>query len=270
MRVAWESPAERMRIAMRRWALGAVTSLLLLAACRGSGGDSAAQPLLVMAATSLGETMAAMIDRFEAETGIAVDLSLGATGSLAAQMEHGAPADLFFSADRETVERLAVRGTIVPESIRDFALGDLVVVWRADVPGAASIEDLAAPRFEGVGLPNPETAPDGAAAGEALRRAGLWDAIAPRIVLGEGVAQTYQLVRSGNVDAAVVARSLLVASDSNFLPIDAALHAPIRHAVGALAEGRLEEAERFVDFVFGEEGQAILAGRGFRPVPDRP
>ena len=246
--------------------------LLLMSACSGgdTGPENGEGPLLVMAATSLGGAMAELIDRFESETGIPVDLALGATGSLAVQIEQGAPADIFISADRSTVDRLASRGMIRKESVRNFVLGELVVVWRAGVEAPVSVADLAAMRFETIVLANPEIAPYGAAARQTLQNSGVWDSLSGRIVLGEGVAQTYQLVRTGNADAGLVARSVLDSADSRQLAVDPDTHAPIIHAAGILTDADLGRAGQFLDFARGSEGQSVLARHGFRPPPLHP
>jgi molybdate transport system substrate-binding protein len=213
--------------------------------------------------------MPALVERFEADTGLSVDLVLGATGTLAAQMENGAPADLFFAADRHTVERLVESGTIRGESVRDYALGELVLVWRPAVAAPTSLAGLVDARFEIVSIANPESAPYGAAAKQALLSTHLWNELSPRVVMGENVAQTYHLVRTGNADAALVARSI-VEGTVPLLVIDPAAYAPLLHAAGILEEGDAVRAQRFLDFVLSDDGQKILASYGFGPAPRDP
>ena len=127
---------------------------------------------------------------------------------------------------------------------------------------SASLRAVADRRYEVVAIANPEVAPYGAAARETLQRLGIWDAVEPRIVLGENVAQTYQLVRTGNADAALVALSVVDTAASAHLAVDD-LHAPIRQAAGILGQSVHPAAEAFLEYVMSDEGQAIFAQHGF-------
>lgn len=240
--------------------------LLAPVGCERAGeGDSTADAprLLVMAAASLTDAMPALIDAFEAESGTAADLVLGATGNLAAQIRNGAPADLFFSADVETIDHLVDRGAIDPNSVRTYAVGEIVLVWRAGAPPPASLEEIVDERYEVIAIANPEIAPYGAAAREALRSVGAWDAIRSRIVPGENISQTYQFVRTGNADVAIVAHSIVYSDAGSWLPIDPSLHEPVRQGAGVLERSTHPATRAFLDFVVGPAGQAILRQYGF-------
>jgi molybdate transport system substrate-binding protein len=238
--------------------------LLVLTGCgEGGGGEGPGEPLLVLAAASLNEAMPALLERFEARTGESVDLALGSTGSLAAQIENGAPADLFFAADEATVERLAASGSIRPGSVRRYAEGRLALVWRAGAVRPTSLRAVGEARYEVVAIANPEVAPYGAATREALRRVGVWEAVEGRVVQGESVAQAYQLVRTGNADVALVALSVVDTTPTELVPVDPALHAPIRQAAGVLERSVHPAAAELLAFVLSAEGQAILARHGF-------
>ncbi len=220
-----------------------------------------------MAASSLSTVMPALIEAFEGRTGATVDLVLGATRNLAAQIESGAPADLFFAADEETVIRLGASGSIRPSSVRTYAVGRLVIVWRDAVEGPASLEQLAESRYEVIAIANPEIAPYGAAAREALGRAGVWETVERRVVWGENVNQTYQLVQTGNADVALVAKSVVDPEAREFIAVDPERHTPIRQAAGILERSTNPAAEEFLAYVLGDEGQAILEEHGFGRAP---
>lgn len=208
--------------------------------------------------------MPELIDRFETRSDIRIDLVLASTGNLAAQIEHGAPGDLFFSADQETVDLLADRGLVRNSTIRTYAVGALVMVRRSGVPRPASLTSLVSPDYGVIAIANPEHAPYGAAAKEALHRAGIWGIVEPRVVQGESIAQTYQLVQTGNADIGLVARSVAIGSDSsNLISVDPSLHAPIRQAAAVLEGSVHPHADAFLDFVMSAEGQSILADHGF-------
>jgi molybdate transport system substrate-binding protein len=112
-----------------------------------------------------------------------------------------------------------------------------------------------------IAIANPDHAPYGAAAKQALESAGLWDKLRPKIVYGENVRQAWQFAESGNADAAIVSHSLV--RDSGVL-IDRPAHQPIRHAAAIVARSnRAADGQRFLDWLSGPGGQALLAKFGF-------
>jgi molybdate transport system substrate-binding protein len=206
---------------------------------------------------------------FEAATGVASDLVLGSSGNLAAQVEQGAPADLYLSADRSFVDRLEVRGHLVPGTRRDYAVGPvtLLVADGRAVPGR--LQELTHPAYQVIALANPEHAPHGRAAREAMERAGIWDPLAPRLVFAENVAQAAQFVRTGNADAGFVALGLLREEEgSRHLPLDPDLHGPLVQA-GAVVRGSRDAvaAAAFLEWMTAPEGREILSRFGFLPPP---
>ena len=179
----------------------AVRALLAVAAAAALAGCAAPGPeLLVGAASSLEPSLRAFADAFEDEEGARVTLLPAASGTIARQIEEGAPIDVFASADPAYTERLATDGFVVPGSVRSFGEGRLVVVATFSTRGTpdwtAPLRSVEKVRY--VAIANPQTAPYGAAAVEALRSAGLWEAPAPKLVHGESVAQVRQFVRTWN------------------------------------------------------------------------
>ena len=260
------------QLRLPRRARCAVSAALVAALAWGcadddSQGDGVAEhSLLVMAAASLSEAMPVIARDFEMRTGVGVDLVQGATHTLAAQIQHGAPADVFFAADEATIDRLVANGSIRGASVRRYVTGRLTLVWRAGVAPPAGLADLAAPRYAVVAIANPEVAPYGAAAREALRRAGVWEVLQPRIIQGENVSQAYQFVRTGNADVALVARSVVDTVASGFGIVDPALYGPIHQSAGIVGTSEHPAAQSFLDHVLSAEGQEILAAHGFAPV----
>ena len=118
---------------------------------------------------------------------------------------------------------------------------------------------LAGPGMKVIALANPRHAPYGAAAREALRRAGLWERLAPRLVFGQNVRHALTFVESGNADAALVAASMMPRGSRPWPMVSAALHAPIRQAVGRVSgTHRVKAAGQFIDFLLSAAGQDIL------------
>lgn len=239
----------------------------LLGACVDTPRDDA---LLVLAASSLQGALPEIAARYEAETGRRVQPVFGSSGSLATQVEHGSPADLFLAANERFVDRLAERGHVLDASRTLYGVGRLVLVGAPGAAPPASLDDLVDARYAAIAIANPEHAPYGVAAREALLARGLWSAVQPRLVYGETIAQTLQLVRSGNADAGIVSLALVRRGDA-VLPhviVDDALHAPLRQAAAVLAASRRQdEARDFLAFVTGPAGREVLRRHGIAPPP---
>jgi molybdate transport system substrate-binding protein len=257
-----------MSTALRHLARLALLPALL--GCRGGEADrgraASAEPLLVFAAADLQAAFAEMVPAWEAASGVRITLVLGSTGNLATQIEHGAPADLFFAASERFVDRLAAAGRIDEGTRRVYARGRLAVVWSGtDAP--ADLRELTLPRFGAIAIANPEHAPYGTAAREALSAAGIWEAVRPRLVVGESVAQALRFVRSGNADAGVVALGLVLAGGrGGHLIVPDSLHAPLRQEAAVVRDSRHADAARaFLAHVLSPEGQATLRRHGFEP-----
>jgi molybdate transport system substrate-binding protein len=257
----------------RQWAALLGAALIALAAgCanRPDARDAAGgEPLLVLAAADLQAAMPGLVAAYEAATGGRAEVVLGSTGNLTSQIEQGAPGDVFLAANESFVDRLVTRDRVLPETRRVYAIGPLVLVAAAGVPLPESVAELASPVYGTVATANPEHAPYGMAAREAMRSAGVWDVVRPRLVLGENIAQALQFVRTGNADAGIVALGLVVQlPDMAYQPVDPGLHAPLRQT-GAVLRGSSQPAEAaaFLDFLTGPDGRAILRSHGFE-LPD--
>lgn len=239
---------------------------LLGSGCRGASDRAASDPLVVMAAASLNRAMPELLRAFERQENVKGTLILGATGSLAAQLVNGAPADLFFSADEITVDRLMTEGVLDPVTRTHYANGVLLLVTRRGVDAPRTLSELAERRFAVVALANPDLAPYGAAARQIMQSAGVWEALMGRLVYGENVAGTWQLVQSGNADAAFVAQSVVPDNaDVGRLMLDPSRYPPLRQAAAVVVTSRHPAARDFLRFVHGVDGQAIMRQHGFAP-----
>jgi molybdate transport system substrate-binding protein len=240
-------------------ALGAFAAF----AC-GPGRGGAESRLLVAAASDLAIAMPDLVAAFSAETGAPVDVTLGSSGQIAHQILHGAPVDLFLSADAGWVNRLRAAGRTLPETEAVYAIGPLVLVSGGTAPTIRSVADLDHPSVRRVAIANPEHAPYGRAARQVLENADLWDALEPRLVIAENVRQTLQYVEARSVDVAISARSLMGEDTPGWVAIPADLHDPLHQTLAVIA-GRPREAEAraFAAFLVGPTGRQILARHGF-------
>jgi len=201
----------------------------------------------------------ALARRFEQQSGHRVVLSVGSTGSLLAQLRNGAEFDLFLAADAERPAALEREGRGLAR--RTYARGRLALVG----PGAARGEQALRGSFQHLALANPNTAPYGAAAREALERLGLWASLEPRVVYGESVTQAHQFVRSGGAELGLIAAAQAAATGEERWLVPASLHAPIRQDALLLSER--PAARAFWELLLGQEGQAAIAAAGYGVEP---
>ncbi|MEW5739511.1 MAG: molybdate ABC transporter substrate-binding protein [Myxococcota bacterium] len=238
-----------------RVARASLLALVVLAGCRSSDDGS----VRVAAASDTAKAFEALSAREHLDT----RYSFGASGLLAKQLEQGAPYDVFVSADRGFVDRVTQAGACDGATQRVWAVGRLDVVTPPGRPVPASLNELADARFSRIAIANPETAPYGRAALQALTRAALLDAVQPRLVPGDSALHAFQFVDSGNAEAGLVPRSLVQAGRPA-LPVDPRLHEPLEmHAVVCAPESRRARALAFLDVLASARAQALLASFGY-------
>lgn len=269
------SGGRRPRASFRAW-LGraALVGLLtVLAGCGGAPAMSGEEPLVVGAAADLRPAFTEIGAAFEERTGRPLTFSFGSSGQLAQQLTEGAPFDVYASADVAFVDRVVAAGIGDPATQATYAVGRLALWASGDGWNDwAGLAELAAdPGVETVAIANPEHAPYGRAAQQALERAGVWDDLESRLVYGQNVADTQRLAATGNADAAVVALSLALAADAGgdgrWQLIDDDLHDPVRQGlvVTAADADRAAAAAEFVDFLDSDTARATMRRFGFAP-----
>ncbi|WP_169975083.1 molybdate ABC transporter substrate-binding protein [Tautonia rosea] len=221
----------------------------------------------VAAASDLHVAMPVLTEAFEAAEGIRVVPVLGSSGQLARQIEQGAPYHVFLSANRDYVNRLSDSGAIVPDSVRPYARGPLVLAFSQSVPSNQSgLDALTDPSIRSIALANPDHAPYGMAGRQVLQRSGLWDELQPKIVFGQSIQNAAQFVRSGQAEAGLIARSLVPDPSLRWEPVSPDLHDPIDQYLGMVADrDQPSSAQAFCAFLVSDQGQAILRRFGFEP-----
>ena len=245
----------------------AATIGVALACLAGARAFAEPSPLKVAAAADLALAFKDVGAAYEKRTGDKVIFSFGSTGLLEKQIVEGAPFDVFAAANISFAEDAIKAGACNADSKALYARGRIVIWWRKDsaVKPPRSVADLADKRFVKVAIANPAHAPYGQAAEQAMEKAGVLAAVKPKLVFGENVQQTLQFAQSGNAEAAIVALSLAVINDGDYVLVDDTLHKPIDQALvicGKDAE-RQKRGRAFTAFVNSSEGRAIMKKYGF-------
>ena len=249
----------------------AIAAAVFLPAALASAPVKAQDAPAIAAAADLRFALVEVADAFTAETGRKVRLAFGSSGNFFRQIREGAPFEMFLSADEQFVLDLAAKGLTIDEGTL-YAIGRIVVIAPNGSPLKADAEladlkvALADGRLKKFAIANPEHAPYGRRAEEALRHAGLWDAIKDKLVLGENVAQAAQFATSGSTQGGIVAYSLTlapsVADRGAFALIPESWHRPLRQRM-ALLNGADDVAREFYAFLQGPAARAIMRRYGF-------
>lgn len=241
-------------------------ALLCIAVLLSPAALAQQQALRIAAAADL----APCIDRLNAAFGTGASATIGASGSFYAQISHGAPYDVFLSADTAYPRALADAGLAEPASLFVYAHGRLAL-WAA-APGIQvdkGLRVLTDPAIRRIAIANPEVAPYGKAARAALQRAGLWEQIRDKLVFGENIAQTMQFVESGNAQVGLVSSAHLAGKRAGWmLPVDA--YPPIEQGAILTRHGSAnQQAVAYLRFLRSDKGRGLLADCGFTLPPGR-
>ncbi|MFH0916264.1 MAG: molybdate ABC transporter substrate-binding protein [bacterium] len=221
--------------------------------------------IVVSAAADLSPVLAELAPLFEKESGLTLKTNLGSTGQLMEQIAAGARVDVFLAASTAAIDQLGEKGLLVPGSDQTYGRGRLVMwIREGSSVSVQTLQDLTAADVARVSLANPDHAPYGRAAREALQSAGLWDELQPKLVPAENVRQAFQFAESGNADVGLVALSLVVFAGGSYTLVPEELHAPIDQALAIVASSTHQsEAKQFIAFLHGERGREILLKYGF-------
>lgn len=250
--------------------LPAAAAFLLCTAVAQEPAPPPERPRLTIAATaSVAPAIEKMAKAWAAPTGTEIVMVPGATHQLARQIRNGAPYDLFVSADMESVTALGAEGFAAPDTTVEWARGILVVWQDATAPKLDSWTDVARADVRRIAIANPELAPYGRAAMEALASAGIADAVRDRLVFGSDVRQALQWARTGNVDAALVSANLAKGAEGRTIPVPPDAHAPIRHGLAVVKSSPNAEAAAALarHIAASPESRAALERHGLLPPP---
>ncbi|MFA7383145.1 MAG: molybdate ABC transporter substrate-binding protein [Desulfurivibrionaceae bacterium] len=225
--------------------------------------------LIVSAAASLTESFKEIGRSFMAKNpGVTVRFNFAGSGPLLQQIVQGAPADIFASADQETMDKGEKGGFILPESRMNFAGNSLVLIAPAKMTSVTGLGDLKSGRVQKIAMGNPDSVPAGKYAKAALEKQGLWGALAPKCVMGLSVKQALEYVMRGEVeagfvyatDAAAVKDKVRVVAE---IPTDNPIVYPVAVVAGSASK---EKGQAFILYLRSPEAQIIFAKYGFKRV----
>jgi molybdate transport system substrate-binding protein len=235
-----------------------VTLSLLFVACAPNDQN---RELRIAVASNFKAPAAELVKRFQERTGRLVTITLGSTGKLYAQIDNGAPFDVFLAADEERPRLLEDKLKAAKGTRFTYAVGRLAL-WSPKEnfvdPEGKVLESGA---FTRLAIANPSLAPYGKAAEEVLRKRGLWEKISDKLVRGENIGQTFQFVSSGNAELGFVALSQVAGKGGSFWEVPQELYTPIQQQAVLLKEE--EGARAFLEFLKSDEAQAIMEKYGY-------
>jgi molybdate transport system substrate-binding protein len=247
-----------------------ISALCMLIGLLAYAGSARPPEVRVAAAADLQFAMNDLAAKFEQTSGSKVVVSYGSSGNFRTQIENGAPFDLFFSADVQYPKMLIASGLAAADTLYVYAHGRLVL-WAPAGSNLHLVERglgaLNDPRVTKIAVANPEHAPYGRAAVEALRKAGLYDEVKSKLVYGENISQTAQFAQSSSAQVGILALSLTYAESmkgGERWEFPENLYTPLEQAVVMInASKNKKAAQQFLEFVKSREGQGLLANYGF-------
>ncbi len=229
--------------------------------------NALADEISIAVAANFTDATRDIVPLFEKATGHTVKVSFGSTGKLYAQIEHGAPFEVFLAADSKRPEKAEMAGLAVEGSRFTYAVGKLAL-WS---PKAGVFSDGEAfvkkGDFNRAAIANPKTAPYGLAAQQVMEHLGVWNNLQAKLVRGDSIAQTFQFAATGNTEVGFVALSQVKAwkeSNGSVWEIPQAYYEPIAQQAVLLKKGSEKPAaQAFLDFLKSSEAHVVISGYGY-------
>ncbi len=223
----------------------------------------------IAVANNMQYAMEEIVVAFEKKYTVKVEVSASSSGTLTTQIKQGAPFDVFISANMKYPNTLFEEG-FTTANPKVYAYGSLVLWTLDDLDISKGIQSLLSDNFKKIAIANPETAPYGIAAVEAMKNAVLYDSLNSKLIWGEGIGQVNQYIKSKSVDAGITSKSVLfsnkIKQKGNHIEIDKKLYKPISQGVVLLKSGKeknLKNAKLFYNFMFSDETKSILTKFGY-------
>lgn len=228
------------------------------------------QEVTVAAAADLRPALEEIGAKFKAESGINLHISYGSSGNFFQQLQNGAPFDVFLSANVDYPKRLEQAGLVANGAYYEFARGSIVLMvpYDSKIDLSEGLHALLTPTVKKVSIANPSHAPYGQAAVAAIKNMGIYDWVAPHLVMGENISEAASFVLSGAADVGIVAKSLALAPAAakrvKFADLPAKDYPPLLQAMVIMRASKNQAAAaRFESFMRSEDAKKILQQSGF-------
>lgn len=240
-----------------------IASVVSITAFTAQAGE-----LTIAAAADMKFAMADIVTAFKAEhPNDRVNVIFGSSGKTFTQIQQGAPYEIYFSADVKYPKELIKAGAAIPD-VTPYAVGRIVLWSNKKDLQFASLSDLLSPSIKRIAIANPQHAPYGKRAEEALRAAGIWDKVQPKLVMGEDIVQTAQFVQSGNAEVGILALSLAMnptmRQQGQYHLIAADQHEPLEQGFVITKKGENNPlAKQFADYMVSKSTRTIMTQYGF-------
>lgn len=227
-----------------------------------------AEKITIAAAADLKFAMDEIVSGFKAaHPGHEIEVIYGSSGKFHTQIQQGAPYDLYFSADIAYPQALA-KLDLAASEVEPYAVGRIVLWSNSRDASKMTLASLDDPQISKIAIANPQHAPYGKRAEEALRAAGIWDKVQGKLVFGENIANTAQFVQTGNAQVGIIALSLALnpelATSGGYFLIPANLHSPLEQ--GYIITKRAADnplAQEFVKYMSSKPARSIMTKYGF-------
>jgi molybdate transport system substrate-binding protein len=250
---------------MRSVGVLARLSGLIAVVCALNVAPAAAATVQIAVASNFMEPAKEIAATFTAQTGHQANLSFAPSGQIYVQLTHGAPFEIFLSADKERAQQAEKNGFSVNGTRFTYAVGRLVLYSTRPSYVDANGKVLARSDFEHLAIADPAIAPYGLAAVQSLRKLGLYDRLKPKTVQGSSIAQTFQFVQTGAAEIGFVAKSQVInRPDGSRWIVPATLHSPIDQQAVLLKTGANNPAAKaFMTFLKSQTARAIIRRYGY-------
>jgi molybdate transport system substrate-binding protein len=231
--------------------------------------STTSKPLRIAVAANFTPVLKVLLSDFTEKTGIKSQLISGASGAMFLQIKHGAPFDIFLSADSDRPKQLEQAGFTLADSRKTYAIGQLALYSSSMTsPTQLSLDQLKSPpkRFA---IANPTIAPYGKAAKEALEHLGLWEIYKDRLIKGINIGQTFMQLRSKSVTDGIVAQSQLKLNGLSGVAIPTSYHQPIEQQLVIIKASKNHRlAKKLTNFLLSPASQKLIASYGYvKPMP---
>jgi len=224
--------------------------------------------LTVSAAVSLTDALEEIKSKYEKDTNVELIVNSGGSGSLAQQIQQGAPVDVFISANQDWMDTLEEEHLILNETREDITGNKLVLIANSSSDlNYLSVNEISADGIEQLSIGNPGSVPAGIYSEQVLRNLNIWKDFKNKLILGKDVRQVLTYVATGNVDIGFIYESDALTSDAIKIlaTVDDSLHDPIIYPAAVLSDTKhKKESSEFVTYLASEEAQKILSKYGLK------